>query len=257
MWGLLTAGVTLWLGFLWLKQALAGGRYALFAYLPTQQDGDCGREKVDTRRRRGVAVRAGSPGRPSPRGDRRAARAKRTAYNRRRTALRASVREYFYSRDDALRGVVLDKLADAMEDTRPQFVGAEAAYDALLRVTPDWRAYRRALELLYQAEYVPDGREMSRLVQMFTDEAMLIQYVGSDYGSSPRGYRCVGFDRSPRASHERRMKTLFGEDTPLRRRSRSPRATRPRAVTRADGCAASRLGIQVSPADGCALARLG
>ena len=73
---------------------------------------------MDTKRRRGSVVCERSP-RPSPRGDRRAARAKRTAYNRRRASLRASVREYFHSRDDALRGVVLDKLGDAMEDPRP------------------------------------------------------------------------------------------------------------------------------------------
>lgn len=94
---------------------------------------------------------------------------------------------------------------------------------------------------------------------MFSDEDMLIQYFGSDYGSSPWASRCLGLDRLPCASHERRIKTLFGKDNPLRRRSRSPRATRSRAVTRADGCTALRLGTYMSPAMAthpCALALL-
>lgn len=92
---------------------------------------------MDTRRRCGDGVRSTSPGRPSLRGDRQAACAKRPAYNRRRTSLCSSVREYIHSRDDSLQGVVLDKLCDAMEDAWPPFVNPKAAYDALLTVMPD------------------------------------------------------------------------------------------------------------------------
>ena len=35
--GLLTTIVTLWLGYIWLKEALAGWRYAPFSYCKTQQ----------------------------------------------------------------------------------------------------------------------------------------------------------------------------------------------------------------------------
>ena len=59
---------------------------------------------------------------------------------------------------------------------------------------------------------------------LFSDEDYAISYSGSDLGSSPRETRTRGdWDRSPRAAHERRMRALYGEDTPLRRRSRSVR----------------------------------
>ena len=43
----------------------------------------------------------------------------------------------------------MEKLQGVIDDSRPQYSGAERAYEALLRVSPDWRAYERALELLY------------------------------------------------------------------------------------------------------------
>ena len=62
---------------------------------------------------------------------------------------------------------------------------------------------------------------------LFSDEDYAISYSGSDLGSSPRESRTRrDWDRSPRAAHERRMRYLYGEDTPLRRRSRSVRPVR-------------------------------
>ena len=69
------------------------------------------------------------------------ARARRTEYNRRRRTWRALVRDFFHAPDDGLRQVVAEKLRGAMEDTRPQFRGVDDAYEAFLKVSPDWRAY--------------------------------------------------------------------------------------------------------------------
>ena len=62
---------------------------------------------------------------------------------------------------------------------------------------------------------------------LFSEEDYAISYTGSDLGSSPRDTR-TRFERdwSPRACHERRMRAAFGDDTPLRRRSRTFRPPR-------------------------------
>ena len=140
VWWLLVLLLSAWLGRDWLKKALTGRPEALYVQGRIQQHGDRGRDEAETRRRH--AHRSGrGAGRLSPARESCLARARRTEYNRRRRTWRASVRDFFHSPDDGLRRVVADKLRGAMEDTRPQFRGADGAYEAFLKASPDWRAY--------------------------------------------------------------------------------------------------------------------